>query len=232
MKKLATTLALVALCASSALASNAVRISQVYGGGGGSTGTYLRDYVEIFNNSGSPVNIGGWTLEYGSATGNWGSSAGNIFTFPANTIIQPCKYLLIEAGAPGTAGTALPVTADFSTSTTGFSMSATGGKVALFSTGTGNANVACGSEAAGTIVDKVSYGASTNCPEGTAMSGLSSTQGGIRKLGGVQDTDNNSNDFVVVLNPVPHNSASPANQDCLSVPTQSNTWGSIKSMYR
>lgn len=232
MKKLATTLALVALCASSALAANQVRISQVYGGGGGSTGTYLRDYVEIFNSGGTPVNIGGWALEYGSATGNWGSSTGNIFVFPTGTIIQPCKYILLEAGAAGTSGTALPVPADFQTATTGFSMSATGGKVALFNTATGNANVACGGEAAGTLVDKVSYGASTNCPETTAMSGLSSTQGGIRNGGGMVDTDNNSADFTVVNIPTPRNSASPANPTCLSVPTHSNTWGSIKTMYR
>ncbi len=229
MKKFATTLALVALCASSALAANAVRISQVYGGGGGSTGTYLKDYVELFNNSGSPVNIGGWVIEYGSATGNWGSAATNYFVFPTGTIIQPCKYLLIETGAVGTAGVALPVTADFST--TNMSMSATNGKVGLFSAL--NAGVACGSEIAGTLVDKVGYGTGTAiCPEVTAVSALSATQGAIRKLNGVQDTDNNLNDFTVVNNPVPHNSASPVNQDCLSVPTQNNTWGSIKSMYR
>ena len=124
MKRLVTTFALLAVCAAPVLAANQVRISQVYGGGGGSTGTYLRDYVEIYNSGNTPVNIGGWTLEYGSATGNWGSSAGNIFTFPVNTIIQPCQYLLLEAGANGTAGAALPVTPDFQTPTTGFSMSA------------------------------------------------------------------------------------------------------------
>ena len=29
--------------------SNDLRLSQVYGGGGGSTGYYLNDYVELFN---------------------------------------------------------------------------------------------------------------------------------------------------------------------------------------
>jgi hypothetical protein len=72
---------LLAVCAAPAFAANQVRISQAYGGGGGASGTYLRDYVEIYNSGVTPVNIGGWTLEYGSATGNWGSSSGNIFTF-------------------------------------------------------------------------------------------------------------------------------------------------------
>jgi hypothetical protein len=196
-----------ALFAVPAFAANQVRISQVYGGGGGSTGTYLRDYVEIFNSGGTAVNIGGWTLEYGSATGNWGSSSGNIFTFPANTTIQPYQFLLVEAGSSGTAGTALPVTADFSTATTGFSMSGTSGKVALFSTGTGNANVACGAEAAGTLVDKVSYG-TANCAEGAAVPALTTTTGAIRRNDGCMDTDNNVGDFIIVTNPVPRNSTS------------------------
>src|SRR5215470_17809365 len=77
MKKLAITFIAIVALASSAFASNAVRISQVYSGGGASTGTptYNKDYIELFNNSGSPVNIGDWVLEYGSAAGNWGSAA-------------------------------------------------------------------------------------------------------------------------------------------------------------
>ena len=230
MKRFATTLALLAVCAAPALAANQVRISQVYGGGGGGTGTYLRDYVEIYNSGVTAVNIGGWTLEYGSATGNWGSSAGNIFTFPIGTIIQPCQYLLLEAGASGTAGAPLPVPADFSTSTAGFSMSATSGKVGLFNTGTGNANVACGSEAGGSIVDKVAYGTS-NCAEGTAVGLLSSTQACVRNGGGNTDTDNNLNDFTISGTPVPRNHSS-FNPNCLITPTKSSTWGSVKAIYR
>ncbi|MEY3343285.1 MAG: hypothetical protein RL090_969, partial [Bacteroidota bacterium] len=122
-------LTIIAFCLLTTQSFAQVVISQVYPGGGGSTGTYLRDYVELFNTSCQPVNIGGWVIEYGSATGNWGASAGNIYQFPANTIIQPYKYLLIEAGASGTAGSPLPVTADFTTVTTGFSLSGTSGKV-------------------------------------------------------------------------------------------------------
>lgn len=229
MKKLATTLALVALCASSALAANAVRISQVYGGGGATSGTptYAYDYVELFNNSGAPVNIGGWSIAYGSATGTWSTSGGTAhFEFPANTILPPCKYVLVQLGSAGTVGATLPVPADFIS--TAINASATAGKIGLFTVV--NSNVACGAETG--LVDKVAYGASTTCPETSPASGLSNQQGLVRNGGGTVDTDNNSTNFTVVTNPVPRNSASPVNQDCLSVPTQSNTWGSIKSMYR
>ena len=230
MKKLATILglaAVLAMAATSAFAANQVRISQAYGGGGGSTGTYINDFVEILNNGGTPVNIGGWTIEYGSATGNWGSSTGNIFTFPANTIIQPCKYILVQLGAAGTAGVAFPVTPDFTS--TNLSMSATSGKVALFSAV--NSNLACGAELPGTLVDKVSYG-SANCPEVTNVPALSSTSSALRNNGGVTDTDNNLSDFTISTTVVPRNSASPANTACLATPTSNRTWGSLKSIYR
>ncbi|MFM8357429.1 MAG: lamin tail domain-containing protein, partial [Verrucomicrobiota bacterium] len=105
-----------------------VRISRVYGGGGSTISKYQRDYIEIYNSSCDAVNIGGWALEYGSATGAWGFSTANIFTFPSGTIIQPKKYLSVVCGAVGSAGTQVPTT-DFATTTSGFSMSATSGKV-------------------------------------------------------------------------------------------------------
>jgi len=227
MRRIVTTIALLAVCAAPAFAANQVRISQVYGGGGGS-GTYLRDYVEIYNSGVTPVNIGGWTLEYGSATGNWASSAGNAFTFPVGTIIQPCQYLLLEAGANGTSGAALPVPPDFSTATTGFSMSATSGKVGLFNAL--NSNLPCGSELVGTLVDKVAYG-TANCSEGTAVGLLSNSQSAFRNAAGATDTDNNLNDFTISGSPVPRNSSS-FNPACLVTPTRSGTWGQVKSIYR
>ena len=43
-------------------------LSQVYGGGGG-TGTYLNDYVEIKNVSVVPLSLNTLSLMYGSASG-------------------------------------------------------------------------------------------------------------------------------------------------------------------
>lgn len=228
MKKIVTlvsTLAFVAIAAS-AFAANSVRISQVYGGGGAATGTptFNVDYVELFNNSGAAVNIGGWTVEYASAAGSFGSSSSNIFTFPAGTLIQPCKYILVGLGTPSAAGAALSPTPDFSGT---LNMSATSGNVGLFSAV--NTNVACALLT--NVVDKVAFGTGA-CPEGTATPVLTNASAAVRNGGGTVDTDNNLSNFTVVANAVPHNSASPANVACVTVPTRSNTWGAIKTIYR
>ncbi len=61
----------------------------------------------------------------------------------------------------GTGGADFTVTPDFVT--TNMSMGATNGKMSASSTRL-NANVACGSETPGTLVDKVSWG-TANCAE-------------------------------------------------------------------
>ncbi len=238
MKKIATSIIALALCvvvAAPAMSANAVRLSMVYGGGGSSSSSamYTTDFVELFNSSGVAVNIGGWVIEYGSATGNWGSSTGNYYTLPAGAVIQPCSYVLVAVGTPGSGGAALPVTPDFTG--TGPNMSATSGKVALFSAL--NANTPCGSEIAGTLVDKLAWGSSATCAEVAnatyAGGNLDATLGCVRNGGGMIDTDNNSLDFTVQTGLVPRNSASPANATCLAAtPAPSSSWGKIKTMYR
>ena len=229
MKKIATTFALLALCATSAFAANSVRISQVYGGGGGS-GYYAYDYVELFNNSGAAVSIGGWSIQYGSATGtSFGSASTNMAVLPAGASIAPCSYYLLQVGGAGTAGIALPVTADF-VSATGPSMSATSGKVALISNAVG-ANACSGNTTGGIYVDVVGYGTG-NCFETAAVAALDNASAAVRNGAGITDTDNNSLDFTKVTNPVPRNSASPANTACLATPATSNSWGQVKSLYR
>ena len=64
----------------------------MYGGGGSSTGTFNSDYVELHNNSGTPQDISGYKIIYGSATGVLGSVATNNFTFPSNVIIPAGSY--------------------------------------------------------------------------------------------------------------------------------------------
>lgn len=230
MKKLVTILgltAVVAMAAAPAFAANALRISQAWGGGGSATvtATYNVDYVEIFNNSGAAINLAGYTIEYGSATGNWGSSGTNIFTFPVGASIAPCSYVLVQLGTPSAGGAALPVTADYFGT---LNMSGSNGKVALFNAL--NTNLPCGSELAGTLVDKVSWG-TANCSEVAATPAMSINLGAGRNGDGTVDTDNNSADFTMgVL--VPRNSASPANTGCLATPAANRTWGSLKSIYR
>jgi uncharacterized protein len=228
LRLLTAVAALVVLAgAGNALAAGVV-ISQVYGGGGSAsaTATYNVDYVELYNNNAVAVSLTGWTLEYGSATGNWGSSASNIFTFPAGAVIEPCGYVLCQFGTASAGGAALPVVADFS-QLTGLTMSATGGKVALFNAV--NTNLACGLELPGTLVDKIAYGTTTNCAEGTLVGLLSVTTGAVRNGGGTIDTDNNLADFTIVSGPVPHNKLSTTG---CPVPAEAQSWGALKANFR
>ena len=182
--------------ASLASAANAVRISQVYGGGSGTSAPYNADFVELYNSGASSVSIAGWTITYTSTTGDFG---GNQFTFPAGASIPASSYLCVQMQATGTVGAAVPF--DF-IAATAINLSATGGNVALLTAAQTGSNNTCASLAA-TLVDKVAFGGG-NCPEGTAASAPATTTAIIRKGNGATDTDANSSDFFVAT-PYPRN---------------------------
>lgn len=216
MKKIFIAL-LVLISSTSFGQSTTVVISQVYGGGGATTGspTYKADYVELHNVSTASQSLDGFSIQYGSNSGNFGGSASQIYAIPAGTTIPAGGYLLIQCGSLGTVGADFPVTPDLSTPTSAMSLSASSGKVALVNGATG---LGCGATAspctlpATGIIDLVSYGASNN-GEGNATvnngTALVNTQGAVRKTNGCTDTDNNNNDFDVVTAPVPRKSTSP-----------------------
>ncbi len=79
--------------------STSIVISQVYGGGGNAGATYKNDFIELYNLGSTAVNVAGWSVQYGSASGtSW--SGKTILT----GAIQPGYYLLVQeaAGAGGT----------------------------------------------------------------------------------------------------------------------------------
>jgi predicted extracellular nuclease len=191
-------------------------ISQVYGGGGSSTGSpaYKTDYVELFNRGTTPVDINGWSLQYASATGVFGGSTGtNIVVISVSTVIPSGTYYMIQLGSTGTAGGNYPVTPDFSS--TIINMSGTAGKIALAGNSTWlNCSPVSSCITAGKlIVDAVAYGNTSNGGEGdTSINNnvnVTTALGGVRKSSGCTDTDNNNADFDVVAPPIPRNSASP-----------------------
>ena len=141
MVRRSSVLLLLCLVSLAPLASAGVVMSQVYGGGGASSGSpaYTNDYVELFNNSTVDAPVGGWSLQYGSSTGNFGNSC-NVFVFPSSATIPAGKYLLVKLGAAGALGA--PITGDLTSS--GLSMAAGAGKVALVNNGTA---LGCGASA-------------------------------------------------------------------------------------
>lgn len=188
-----------------------VVISQAYGGGGGSTGTYKKDYVELLNLGTTAASLDGWSLQYGSSAGNLGTSAGNWIPFPTGITIQPKHYYLVECGAVGTAGADLSPAADMTT--TSVSMSAASGKIALC-----NVNYSLGAVTIPDprIVDFVGWGAANQSEGGTTVNSgvaLTSVQVCVRKNRGQQDTNNNGADFSVLASGganAPRNSSSAA----------------------
>lgn len=171
-----------------------VLISQVYGAGGNSGATYNADYVELYNRSGSPVDLSGWSVQYASASGTTWSVASLSGTVAAG------KYYLVKL-AGGSTGAALPA-ADFTS--TAINMSGTQGKVALRNTTaafTGSSPIG----QAG-LQDLVGYGSATAF-EGSGPAPSPSTTTAIFRAGdGATDTGDNSADFTAST-PNPRNSS-------------------------
>lgn len=168
-----------------------VVISQVYGGGGNSGATYTHDFIELFNPTGSPVDLTGWKVRYASAsTGAFNNTASLTGT------IEPYAYYLIQ-NSGGTTGAILP-TPDVQGS---LSLGGSNGIVDLVNT-------------AGDRIDLVGYG-TAKVFEDSPTASLSNSTAAIRKELTVGqndrglDTDNNAADFTVTT-PEPRNSASPA----------------------
>ncbi len=190
-------------------------ISQVFGGGG-STGTFGSDFIELFNPTAAPLSLDGLSLQYGSATGAFApaSDAGDpgLILLP-NVTVPAGGYYLVGMSTGSDAGAAFPVAADL---IGGANLAATAGKVALVN---GTTPLTCGATAGScdptTYLDLVGYGAA-NQFEGTAAVGvLSSTKSATRNGGGCSVTGDNVADFSVVT-PAPHDSTSAKNL-CVTV---------------
>lgn len=175
---------------SGAPAANIV-INQVYGGGGNSGATYKNDFIELYNNENSPINLSGWSLQYQSATGtgNWTASALS-GTIPAHS------FFLVQEAAGSGGTTSLP-----SPDATGtLSLGAAAGKVIL----SNSTVVLNGPNPTGaTIIDKVGYGPAANGFE-TAPAAAPDNANSVTRIAEGIDNNNNFSDFAVTV-PVPRN---------------------------
>ena len=163
-----------------------VVISQVYGGGGNSGATYKNDFIEIFNRGTSSVSLNGWSVQYASATGtSWQK------TDLTNVTLAPGQYYLIQEAA-GTGGTVdLPAPDAIGS----IPMAAGAGKVVLLNTNTLiTSGTSCPSDA--TVVDKVGFGSTSNCFEGSGPTPAPSNTNAIFRINnGCTDNNANSADF-------------------------------------
>ncbi|MEP6635406.1 MAG: lamin tail domain-containing protein [Acidobacteriota bacterium] len=175
-------------------------ITQLYGGGNNSGATFQNDFVEIFNPGASAVNLATtpYSVQYASAAGNF--TAANKLDLMSGVLL-PGQYFLIKLAGGTTNGAPLPAADATQTS---INMSATDGKVALVN-GTGLL-LGNGCPFGASVADFVGYG-SANCAEGGATPALSATKSALR-INSCSDTNSNSADFAVLINPAaPHNSA-------------------------
>jgi uncharacterized protein len=168
-----------------------VVISQIYGGGGNSGAIYTNDFIELHNGGAAAVDLAGWSVQYGSATGTtWQRT--NI----TGSLAAGAYFLVQEAlGAGGT--TPLPTP----NATGTIAMSATAGKVALLNTQV-TLTATTGCPFAASVIDFVGFGTTANCSETAPTPNLSNTTAALR---GATDTDNNATDFTVGA-PNPRNS--------------------------
>ena len=169
-----------------------VVINQVYGGGGNTGAYYKNDFIELYNNENTPVNLSGWSVQYSSAAGK-----GNWLLHTLSGIIPPHSFFLIQEAA-GSAGVSLPAPDASGT----LALSATAGKVLLSNSTT----VQSGDNPSdiNLIIDKVGYGATATGFETSPAPGTDNTTAVVRVTVGA-DNNNNSTDFVVG-SPIPRNS--------------------------
>lgn len=187
--RLMATLAVGAAAAPASVpAPAAVVINEVYAGGGSSSSTaaFRTDFVELFNNGITPVDLAGHRLDYASSSRANGVFDIPIGTLPAGAVIQPLGTYLVQTGNAGTGGAPdVPPNADFEfvSGVSGAGLSNTAGSVRF-------------SDAAGQILDLVGYGTLTNGNFETAPAAApANATVSLQRVAGL-DTNNNSVDFI------------------------------------
>ena len=158
------------------------------------------EYVELYNPSGSDIDISGWEIVYKTATGtSWSSKA----TLPAGAVIHSCGYFLVGGSLISTEWTG--VTVDFVADSMG--LSGTGGHIGI-------------RDLSSTVIDYVGWGTAASAEGGSPAPDAGSTTASIERISGPAginnngegngwDTDVNGNDWVIVTE-APSNSSSPA----------------------
>ena len=160
----------------------------------GTTAVPNDEFVEIHNNSASPVDLNGYRVNYRSQNGTQDVPV-PFAVWTTSTILQPGQYYLIASTSYS--GTVTP-NMTYNPTVCACSMSANQGGLAIRQ----------GANDTGAIVDAVGWGTTTNIFfEGTKTTapGSGNSQGRLQQ--GCQDTDNNASDFAVLSPFAPRNQA-------------------------
>ncbi|WP_374103117.1 endonuclease/exonuclease/phosphatase family protein [Streptomyces sp. B93] len=191
--------ALTALPAAYAAPSSTVVISEVYGGGGNSGATLVRDFVELGNAGTAAYDLSGYSVQYlpgsPSASSLWQVT-------PLSGSVAPGGRYLVAEGA-GSGGTVELPTPD---ATGSIAMSATSGTIALVSGSTAlTCKTAADCAADSRIVDLVGFGSAV-VREGSGPAAGASNTASVARAASLADTDDNAADLASGT-PTPVNSA-------------------------
>lgn len=184
----ATTQAPPATSTTLAPAPSGIVISQLYTRGGNIDAVYTQDYIELFNRSSQPVDVGTWSVQVSNAsTTNWA-----VVSLTGKTMLAG-QYLLVAGASGGSAGVPLPGY-DVSSSV---SVLSGGGQIALVASVTPlTCDAATSCAAASGVVDFLGYGTlGAHSEGGRPAAAPSSSEALYRKAGGCTDTNVNSADF-------------------------------------
>jgi uncharacterized protein len=177
-------------------------ISEIYGGAASGGAVLNQEFVELYNNGTSSVDLTGWSIQYASSAGAFSASVTLSGSLAAGQVG-------IVRGQLSTGAASIPTNPNGAVElgTFGTAFSATSAKVALANnTDTVSSTagqVTPGSGAFLNVVDFVGYGTAANQREGGATSASntpapSATTSVFRILSGsgLQDTNVNSADFL------------------------------------
>jgi uncharacterized protein len=198
-------------------ASSDLVISQVYGGGGDTSGdagpaAFTHDYVELFNRGKKPIALEGKAILYASERGKF--SRGNVTRLKGKPL-APAHHFLVQLGMSardgggpttdgGADGESLRLKPDqIATGGAALMLSAKKGVVAITATVDACVTIPDGGADGCKLLDKVGYGASSFEGSGPAPE-LDAQTAAHRRGRGCIDTNDNATDFVAAP-PAPRN---------------------------